>query len=207
MLACPVPQINVQSSSSLATTAAGEDNYEQMIDDECEAEVEVVAAPAPENVYGGGRDDQRTGEACDRDTLMEQVMAEVQPRTAEEVEVMREFVEATKRAKFLYDGLNLIKIKPKKANTLKAVVGKALWMHKRIQNKSGRTKVDSSKFDGYLHQYANACSNVPDLVELIVAELYSREDLKNIYKTDADQGEVKKLKRAFKMGQCQSVRN
>lgn len=136
---------------------------------------------------------------------LENILIEVDARTPQEIDAMREYVESRKRSKFLFDGQNLIKIKPKKLNALKAILGKALLVRKRRMHK--RITSDPSKFEGTLQDYLQPSFIVPVLIDRITGALEQRTNYKEgVYAYKADEEEVRRLKALYKRGKDPEVK-
>lgn len=169
-----------------------------------------------ENNYDMGEGDVDL-EGCQHQEELDDIILEVQPRTPQEMEAMREFVAATKRSKFLFDGENLIKIQPKKVSVLKAILGKAYLMRKRMQNKKKKKaevevqeemeecQSDPSVFSGQLSDYTQRTFVVPILVDRITQMLDMRENTIGVYAKGANMEEVRRLKEQFKRGDNPTV--
>lgn len=158
-----------------------------------------------EEVFDEARDN--SNDACslgaDDDDVLDDIYLEVRDATPEEREAMRAYVEATSKAKFLFDGENMIKIKPKKATALKAVFGKAFWLHKKLKERR-RANI---KFDGYVWDYIPQSGyKVPSVLTYCIGEIEVRDFTRNgIYSLGGNQEEVRKIKKRFLEGKVPDV--
>lgn len=186
----------------------------------------ITYYPAEENIYeeiiqNEPRDDVTYEEVQysqgqslnreDEDPELTNIYLEVWPRSEEEVQEMRDYVEAQKKSKFLFDGTNLIKIRPKRFSKLKALLGKAQLLRKRIKQ-NGSTKKnkkitgDPSIFNGTLAEYFQEVWIVPTLIDRITGNLELRDRVRSgTYMVKADAEEVRKVKEIFRRGKVPEV--
>lgn len=147
----------------------------------------------------------------DQDQDLTNIYLEVCPRSDREVQEMRDYVEAQKKSKFLFDGSNLIKIRPKRYSKLKALLGKAQLLRKRIKQngsskKNKKITGDPSIFNGTLAEYFQEVWIVPTLIDRITGNLELRDRVRSgTYMVKADPDEVRKVKEIFRRGKVPEV--
>lgn len=128
-----------------------------------------------------------------------------------------EFIESKQKSKYLFDGVNMIKIKPRKNAAIKAIVGKAYYLRHRLTEKmreksnvfrsqSRAAITDAASCDanvamGLLSDYVPATGlKVPQLIQQCVNEIESRSRdscEEGIYRMSGSNLEIKKLKALF----------
>lgn len=135
---------------------------------------------------------------------LDNIVLVVQDASPAEREAMRAYVEATKKAKFLYDGENMIKIKPKRTMALKAAFGKAYWLHQKLKDKR-RANI---RFDGYLWDYLPKSGyKIPSIVSQVISEIEVRDTTRNgIYVVGACPDDLRKIRKAYLRGKTPNVR-
>lgn len=145
------------------------------------------------------------------DQQLQSIFLEVEPRSEQEIQEMKDYVQAQMKSKFLFDGENLIVIKPKKISKLKALIGKARLMKKRMSRNGSTKKIkkitgDPSTFDGVLAEYFQEMWVVPLLIDRITGNLELRDRVRSgTYIRKADETEVRKVKEIFRRGNVPGV--
>lgn len=139
---------------------------------------------------------------------LEDIWLEVKPRTPEEEEAMREYVDTQKKSKFLFDGKNLIKIKPRKMFAIKALLGKAYLKLREKKGKGSKLKklceIEEEltpDFDGFLADFQSPTRIIPLLVETVCDRILMEDrPARGIFVRPADMDVVQQLKLDFKRG-------
>lgn len=153
---------------------------------------------------GDGGFSEGDGVQDDSQDEFDNIVLVVQDASPAEREAMRAYVEATKKAKFLYDGENMIKIKPKRTMALKAAFGKAYWLHQKLKDRR-RANI---KFDGYVSDYLPKSGyKIPSIVSQVISEIEVRDTTRNgIYVVGACPDELRKIRKAYLRGKTPNVR-
>lgn len=125
-----------------------------------------------------------------------------------------EFVESKQKSKYLFDGVNLIKIKPRKNAAIKAIFGKAYYLRNRLTEKmreksnvfraattEAAAASDSCEGNvemGLLSDYVPSTGmKVPQLIQQCVNEIEARSRdscEEGIYRMSGSSLEIRKLK-------------
>lgn len=151
----------------------------------------------------------------DLDDILDDLEHTSEPLNPVIKEAVLEYAEAQQKKKFLFDGQNMIRIVPKKAAKMKAVFGKAYWLHKKIRDtlsnvKSGVIEKATGIYSGLLSDYVPETGpKIPPLVYYSVKEIERREPVTRawIYQTPASNGHINKVKRRFMRGKIPNVRH
>lgn len=148
------------------------------------------------------------------DEILEELDDPTEPMEPSEREAIMEFAEAKQKNKYLYDGQNLIHIKPQTSSKRKAVVGKAVWLHKKIIERMSTMKAAVIEkavgiYSGDLVDYIPKTGpQIPPLIYHCVKEIERREPVTRswIYATPGVQRQINKVKRRFMRGTLPNVR-
>lgn len=148
------------------------------------------------------------------DEILEELDDPTEPMEPSEREAIMEFAEAKQKNKYLYDGQNLIHIKPQTSSKRKAVVGKAVWLHKKIIERMSTMKAAVIEkavgvYSGDLVDYIPKTGpQIPPLIYHCVKEIERREPVTRswIYATPGVQRQINKVKRRFMRGTSPNVR-
>lgn len=123
--------------------------------------------------------------------------------------------ESIKGRKYLYDGLNMIQIKPTNVFKRKLIIGKAVALHDKISHKLDSAKISLTErtagtFSGDLQDYVPDKSRygVPDILYLCIQEIERRDPVSKqwLYRTHCrprgygEDVQMKKIKRSFLRG-------
>lgn len=146
--------------------------------------------------------------------ILEELDDPTEPMEPSEREAIMEFAEAKQKNKYLYDGQNLIHIKPQTSSKRKAVVGKAVWLHKKIIERMSTMKAAVIEkavgvYSGDLVDYIPKTGpQIPPLIYHCVKEIERREPVTRswIYATPGVQRQINKVKRRFMRGTLPNVR-
>lgn len=156
-------------------------------------------------------------ESIDIDEALDDILDEIEdPSNAinpAQREAIVEFVDTKKKKKYLFDGLNLIRITPKKSTKVKAVIGKAYLLHKKFNRQMSSMKMAVVEkvvgtFSGSLSDYVpDSGPKIPPLIYHSVKEIERREPITRtwIYRTPAGSNVISKVKRTFLRGKVPDV--
>lgn len=148
------------------------------------------------------------------DEILEELEDPTEPMEPSEREAIMEFAEAKQKNKYLYDGQNLIHIKPQTSSKRKAVIGKAVWLHKKIVERMSTMKATMIEkavgiYSGDLVDYIPKTGpQIPPLIYHCVKEIERREPVTRswIYATPGVNRQINKVKRRFMRGTLPNVR-
>lgn len=140
---------------------------------------------------------------ADLDAILEE--ADAEGMAEEEKEAIVEFVEAKKKSKYLFDGTNMIRIRPKKSMSIKAAIGKAIVMHHKFKER--RQAKEEGRFVGTVADFVGKSGpRVPPLLYYCINEIEARECTVNgIYRMPGCPETIKKLKKKFLRGKVPDV--
>lgn len=132
----------------------------------------------------------------------------VEDRDLDEAEktVVEEFLETKQKTKYLFDGLNLIKLKASKSATLRAIKGKVLWLRKKIKDRINNVeKVDILENLGHIEDHIQPPLKIPQLLYHCINEIEARDPVESIYAIDGCPTKVRKIMKQFARGKIPNV--
>lgn len=156
-------------------------------------------------------------ESIDIDEALDDILDEIEDPSntinPAQREAIVEFVDIKKKKKYLFDGLNLIRITPMKSTKVKAVIGKAFWLHKKFHRRMSTMKMAVVEkvvgtFSGSLSDYVpDSGPKIPPLIYHSVKEIERREPITRtwIYRTPTSSNVISKVKRTFLRGKVPDV--
>lgn len=154
----------------------------------------------------------------DLDEELDEILDELDdpevPMRPEEKDAIMEYADTKKKRKFLFDGQNMIRISPKRTAKMKAMLGKTLWLSKKISKTVSSVKLAVIEkavgvFSGNLVDYIPKTGQpIPPLIYHSIKEIESREPITRawLYKTPARNRHINKVKRRFMRGNFPNVR-
>lgn len=168
-------------------------------------------------------DFEATDRSFNADDQLEEILEELEdpdePMEPVERAAIENFAESRQKKKYVFDGQNLFRFTPEKSEKLKAVVGKAFWLHRKIREKLTvlrpsvlRHPLSQGVFSGALADYLPRGGSqewrVPPLIYHTVREIDSREPVTRawIYQTPGCTRQINKVKRRFMRGTVPNVR-
>lgn len=177
--------------------------------------------PAPEIMVSEyqepAEEDDPAYTSLDLDEELEEILDELEdptdPTPPAEKEAIKEYVEAKKQNKYLFDGTNLIHIQPQRTTKRKAFMGKAVWLRKQIVKKMSSMTVGviekaAGIYNGMLTDYIPKCGPpIPPILYHCVKEIERREPitLAWVYTTPGGNRQINKVKRRFMRGNIPNV--
>lgn len=123
----------------------------------------------------------------------------------DEKAAIQEFVAARKKGKGGEEEENMKRIKPRKANILKAAIKKAYALNKKLKEK--RLAKDEGRFVGTIADFVPKNSTVPHILAECIMNLDAAVDCRKagLYRKGGDPMVVRKLKKRFLRGKIPNV--